>query len=149
MLIRGANKSDFKVYLLLRREEEKAYSEITGTEIRYPEDDILKVEFTKILKSDNNFVLVAEEDSIVIGYIYVTCFRNQYSSGGYIEDLFITEKFLRKGIATKLILAAKEKVNSQGFRKLQLSVNTKNKGALKLYEKLGFKIHHYELKTEW
>jgi ribosomal protein S18 acetylase RimI-like enzyme len=51
----------------------------------------------------------------------------------------VSEKFRRKGIAEALSYASFEKAKELGATKVILYSNTKNAGAIKLYEKIGFK----------
>jgi ribosomal protein S18 acetylase RimI-like enzyme len=52
--------------------------------------------------------------------------------------------FRRKGIAETLSLASFEKAFALGAREVILYSNTKNAGAIRLYEKLGFQHIHVE-----
>ncbi|GGI42441.1 GNAT family N-acetyltransferase [Mammaliicoccus stepanovicii] len=57
----------------------------------------------------------------------------------YIESVAVFSKFRGKGIATKLINYVFEFAHLQGFEQVSLNCELDNKGAMKLYEKLGFK----------
>jgi ribosomal protein S18 acetylase RimI-like enzyme len=52
----------------------------------------------------------------------------------------VDSKFRRKGIAEALSHACFERAKQLGARSIILYSNTKNIGAIKLYEKLGFKL---------
>ncbi len=149
MKIRKAKKSDFKQYLRLKKEEEKDYSKITKQKIKYPKDNILKKEFNEQLSSRRHLILVIETNKELIGYIYGTFFNTSYSKGGYIEDIFVLKNFRKKGLAIKLINEFIKILKNKGYKKIHLSVNVKNKGAIELYKKLGFELYHYDFKKEW
>jgi len=149
MKIIKAKKEDFEDYLRLKRLEEKDYSKIIKKKITYPKDNLIKKEFNEALKSRKHLILFVKEDKKIIGYLHSTFFSNPYSKGGYVEDIFIIKEFRRKGIAKKLINEFIKILKEKGYKKIHLSVNTKNIGAIKLYEKLGFEIYHYDLKKEW
>lgn len=51
----------------------------------------------------------------------------------------VDENYRRKGIAEALCFASLEKAKELGADKVILYSNTKNEGAIKLYEKIGFK----------
>ena len=90
-----------------------------------------------------------KENKEMIGYIQCNYTKNPYSKLGYIDDLFVLKKFRRKGIATKLIVEFTKILKKKGYKKLQMSVNTRNTNAISLYKKLGFEIFHYGLRKEW
>ena len=76
-------------------------------------------------------------------------FENINNRGGYVEDIFITKDFRRRGLATKLLKEFIHVLNKKGYKKIHLSVNVKNSKAIKLYKKLGFELYHYDLRKEW
>lgn len=148
-MIRKATIQDFKEYLKLKREEEKDLTAYLKTTIGYPENKTLKQEYSKILKDKKSFLLVIEDNKRLVGYLHATIFKNIYNKGGYVEDIFITKDFRRGGLASKLIDYFIDILKKEGYKKVQLSVNIKNKRAIKMYKKLGFMIYHYDLKKGW
>ena len=62
----------------------------------------------------------------------------------YIGHIAVKPEFQGKGIGTKLLEFGTELAHKKGFEKLTLYVSSSNKGAIKLYEKLGFKILRIE-----
>ena len=149
MRIRKAKKEDFYEYLNLKREEERDYSKIVGKKIIYPKNRILKKEFLEILRDKKILLLVIEENKKLIGYMHATFFKNIYRKGGYVGDIFVLKEFRRKGIATKLINKFIKILKNRRYKMISLSVNIKNKKAVRLYKKLGFNICNYDLKKEW
>jgi len=147
--IRKARKEDFDEYLKLKREEKKDYSKIVCKKITYPKDKILKKEFNDALVFKKHLILVVEEDKKLIGYLHGTYFSNPYSKGGYVEDIFVLKEFRKRGIAKNLINKFIKILKNKGYKKIQLSVNPKNIGAIKLYKNLGFEIFHFDLRKEW
>lgn len=69
--------------------------------------------------------------------------KNKFKNYGWLNDLFIKSSFRKKGygkFATKeFIKLAKKK----DVEKIGLGTRFENKGAIKLYQKLGFKIIGY------
>ena len=57
----------------------------------------------------------------------------------FIYDLFIFEKYRRKGFATQALSAVEETVSRKKIRSLSLHVFNHNQAAKSLYEKAGFK----------
>ncbi len=58
----------------------------------------------------------------------------------FINDIAIAEKFVGQGIGTQLMEYAEEKAKRAGLRKCALTVDVLNEDAIRLYERLGYKI---------
>jgi len=56
-----------------------------------------------------------------------------------LQDVFVPEKYRRRGIATELSHAAEELVRSRGHRRIALDVDVGNEAARTLYERLGYR----------
>ena len=95
-----------------------------------------------------DFCFVAEVEEKIVGAAWARI-MNDY---GHIDDrtpslaLSVLKNFRRQGIATALINKLLEKIFSEKFTQVSLSVQKSNEIALKFYEKLGFKIF-YENKS--
>lgn len=61
------------------------------------------------------------------------------SSTYEFTKMAVDENFRRRGIAEAISYASFEKAKQLGAKKIILYSNTKNAGAIKLYEKLGFR----------
>ena len=146
-MIRKANIKDFESYLKLKRLEEKDYSSITRKKIRYPEDKVLRKEFLNALRKQ--LILIVEFDNRIVAYMHGTFFRNPYYKWGYVEDIYVVKELRRKGIAKELIRYFVKILDKKGYKRIDLSVNPANVGAIKLYKKSGFKVFHWDLKKEW
>ena len=95
-----------------------------------------------------DFCFVAEVEEKIVGAAWARI-MNDY---GHIDDrtpslaLSVLKNFRRQGIATALMNKLLEKIFSEKFTQVSLSVQKSNEIALKFYEKLGFKIF-YENKS--
>lgn len=101
----------------------------------YPEK---KKKIIPIKKFDaKNFLLVAEEGKEIIGFIWGNFISYGIDKFGYIEELFVKEKFRGKGIGTALVKTIIKK-----FKKLKAAALfvTTDRETAKFYKKLGFKI---------
>ena len=58
----------------------------------------------------------------------------------YINDIAVSEKFAGRGIATQIMKHAEEKAKRAGLKKCALTVDVLNENAIRLYERLGYKI---------
>lgn len=58
----------------------------------------------------------------------------------YIDTVCIDTKFRGRGIGTQLLNYAEEVAKQTGIKKLSLNVETQKEPAIRLYERLGYKI---------
>lgn len=56
-----------------------------------------------------------------------------------IDSLEVVEEFRGKGIGTEVIKVMEEKTREKGFKQIGMAVEIENEGAIRLYEKLGYK----------
>lgn len=87
--------------------------------------------------------LVAEVAGQAAGYLLAVRKHSQNLtlsdfSTLYIDDLFVEESFRHRGIATALMQKAEEFARTAGCYNLTLNVWQFNKGAMALYDRLGF-----------
>ncbi|MDH6363527.1 ribosomal protein S18 acetylase RimI-like enzyme [Enterococcus sp. PF1-24] len=87
-------------------------------------------------------ILVARNANKVIGFIQIDEKTDwlTLTKIGHIDRLAIAEDFTEQGIATKLLAAAEEVAKNKNYHQLTLMAFNDNVKALKLYEKIGFKI---------
>jgi len=101
-----------------------------------------------MLKSKEHLILLAENNEKLIGYLTGSIIKNIWQHSGYIDDIFVNKKFKRKGIGSYLIKEFIKFLKHKKIKKCKLGVNIKNKKAIKLYKKLGFKKESYEMGLE-
>lgn len=87
-------------------------------------------------QSDNITTLVLKKDNWIIGYLSMKVLEER----GHLFHLFIDENFRQLGLALKMIQEMESFGQRQGVNIFTLNVVPKNEGAIKLYEKLGYKI---------
>ncbi len=140
--------ADFEGYLKLKMSEKRDLSRYLGININYAPKRILKREFKDALNSIKKFLLIAEEDKEIIGYLEGVQIIDNYQKTGYIYDIFILKEYRKKRFAIDLIGKFTNLLKKRKIHKIKLGVNPKNKRALNLYRKLGFKIAHYEMEKK-
>lgn len=146
MKIRKVKKEDLSQYLKLKEKGLKEYSEISHR--KFPVDiKEIKKEFYFIEKypKKNRFLFISEENGIIQGFLVGTLLTYSFQKTGYVDDLFVEKDFRNKSVARSLIKEFIKVTKKKGARKFRLGVDIKNKKAIKLYEKMGFKITHYEM----
>ncbi|KTD24834.1 GNAT family acetyltransferase [Legionella maceachernii] len=89
-------------------------------------------------------VLVLEVEGNVIGFASVCRFRdsNADDSSGEISAIYLDPNYWRKGLGTKLCVAAISALEALGYKKIFLWVLEGNTQARKFYESLNFKATH-------
>lgn len=138
MIMRNAVKKDFDEYLSLKKQVVKKMN-INNSEIKKEFDFILRY------PNKNRIILVSEQANKINGYLVGTFLMHAFQKIGYIDDLFVKKEFRRKRVATSLIKEFMKIAEKRNLKRIRLGVAVKNKNAIKLYQKLGFKITHYEM----
>jgi len=84
----------------------------------------------------NSFMLLAEVDGVIAGYILVLIKRRDAK----LYSIGVKDSFRGHGISKALLLEASKHLQSLGFKKFILEVRVDNTIAISLYEKNGFKV---------
>ncbi len=94
---------------------------------------------------ENKQILIAKENNEVLGYATfeikerenpIMRKRKQLS----IDAMCVDEKHRKKGIGSALLTAVKNFAKKESCTDLYLTVNEENLGAIKTYEKFGFRV---------
>jgi ribosomal-protein-alanine N-acetyltransferase len=103
--------------------------------------------YYEILKDFPSTFVLAEAGGKVVGYImcrieYGLSMTRKFglAKKGHIISIAVLEEHRNQGIGSTLIKNALEEVRKASGRECYLEVRTTNKGAIELYQKLGFKI---------
>lgn len=103
--------------------------------------------YYEILKDFPSTFLLAINGATVVGYVmcrieYGLSMTKKFGFGkkGHIISVAVLEEHRNRGIGTSLIKHALEQIRKGSGKECYLEVRTTNKGAIELYEKLGFKI---------
>ena len=125
--IRKAKADDFEQYLKLRKEDILEYSKIIKEKISLVQDSQIKKEFEGMIKSKDHTILVAEKEGLLVGYLTGSIIKNIWQHSGYIDDVFVSDKFKGKRVGSHLIEAFIEFLRGKEIKKCKLGVNIKNK----------------------
>lgn len=74
-------------------------------------------------------------DGRLVGYVIVS----RYVDAWHVMNLVVAESDRRRGIATRLLEEVFAQTRDQGRRGFTLEVRVSNDGAVRLYERLGFR----------
>ena len=107
-----------------------------------PVDEWVLTNPEKAILEPGGAILMAEYDGIVAGTVGL---RKVDEYSYEFTKMAVDKNFRRKGIAEAISFASFKKAKALGAKRVILYSNTKNAGAIKLYEKIGFK--HVEVET--
>ncbi|SEQ28984.1 Protein N-acetyltransferase, RimJ/RimL family [Virgibacillus subterraneus] len=141
MIVREVETSDAEnlANLIKQVDESSQYMLWEAGERNIKSENQLKV-INGIKNAENSTILVAEKDNELVGYLIViggNAQRNKHSA--YIV-IGILKGYRGKGIGKQLINKLEQWAVNQNVSRLELTVVTKNEGALSLYKNLGFEI---------
>ncbi len=104
-------------------------------------------------RGTDRFVLVAERDGSVIGYVFAGMEGADYmvlrGPAGAVYDLVVDPAHRRQGIGRLLLEAALENLAERGAPRAVLSTAEKNSTAQRLFEQLGFRPTMIEMTREF
>ena len=142
--IRKAVRDDFEVL-------EELYTELEKDAVMYQSEHFVlspkgarSRQLEEILASENQVMLVAEDDGKVIGFAHVmlqkakvvSCLKPQTNI--YLQDLVVTSSLRSKGTGTMLLNASKEYGREKGAEFFRTQVFPMNKDGMRFYERNGF-----------
>ena len=109
--------------------------------------------YSNLLESETALILLALQGDEVVGYISgfiqerppIHAIRKM----GFVDGLFVKPAARRYGIGTQLWNRVLEWLNGHEITKIQLTVASKNPGAIEFWKKHGFSeiIHRFEFNS--
>ena len=92
-------------------------------------------------------VFLAVDNEVIIGYLIVKYYLTM-SNYGFVcslEDLYVNRDKRRNNAGSRLIEEAIVTANKKGIKNFNVEVGENNSGAIRLYEKYGFKIREQRI----
>ena len=83
--------------------------------------------------------LIAEAEEAIVGFVIAHLERSAKSWRGYVVTLDVAMEFRHRGIAESLMLEAEDRLKMLRARWMDLHVFTGNEGAIRFYERFGYK----------
>jgi len=106
--------------------------------------------FGTALKNDDYLCLVAEMNKEVVGFVDMWAFPD-VSHGAYlaqVQNLVVAEIMRGKGVGTRLIEEIIGVFRKRRYHELHVWTEKKNKSAIRLYKRLGFRKEQLLLEME-
>ncbi|WP_036188735.1 GNAT family N-acetyltransferase/peptidase C39 family protein [Marinimicrobium agarilyticum] len=103
----------------------------------FANDRLSRRSFRRWLDSDHCVFMVARDGDSLAGYILVLFNRGTRLARMY--SLAVNPDYRGRGLARRLILAGEEGARDSGRFYMRLEVSSENRGAITLYENLGYK----------
>ncbi len=153
MNIRPAVEGDIEDIINLAFEFEDYLDELESTpeSERVPWETIRKV-FLEGFSDPKHVVLVVEEEDMIIGFSDIWVYP-EFIHGGqtaYLNNFFITDKFRRKGVGSKLLKETIKKAKGRDAVAMHISVLPENIIAQNFYRKnnITWEIKMFDLKLK-
>lgn len=100
--------------------------------------------------AEDGAVFIAEDEGTVAGFITVLCrvmpdAPDETEPYTYISDLVVLPDFRNGGIGRALLDHAEMHARESGAKTLRISALARNDGAIRLYQRIGFRGYRLEL----
>lgn len=112
---------------------------------------VVKTLYENFYDNDDICLLVAKNNSKIVGYIYGYIQNNgdaTIEKVAMIDALYVEEHVRKNGIAQKLINEFKKWSNEMKIKYIELKVCKDNINAINLYEKMGFVTNKFFMSVE-
>lgn len=92
--------------------------------------------FEKLLEDENTDLIVAENETTLIGYVLVFHHPTFYANGtvSWVEELFVEEAFRKQGIGKQLMIHAEETATKRQSKLIALATRR----ADQFYQSIGY-----------
>ncbi|MCP4976524.1 MAG: GNAT family N-acetyltransferase [Maribacter sp.] len=147
--IRAATLDDINLLLEFEQgviEAERPFDVTLGA------DPITYYNLEELVVSDDASLVVAEFEGEIIGsgYALVKPARHylNHKFYSYLGFMYTIPKYRGRGVNTKIIEELRQWSDFKGLKEIRLTVYDENLGAIKAYEKAGFKKHIIEMRLE-
>ena len=93
----------------------------------------------RFAEAQNAWVVIAEARGALAGFCIVHLEAAETVHVGYVVTIDVAEGFRRKGLGERMLAAGEAWVRASGGLGMMLHVYVKNMGAVRFYERLGYK----------
>jgi ribosomal protein S18 acetylase RimI-like enzyme len=107
--------------------------------------------FEAIVEDSNNELIVAEQDTVVVGVLQITFIpylTHQGSWRALIEGVRVAAEVRSSGVDRRLVSWSIDRARERGCRIVQLTSDKARPDAIRFYQSLGFTASHEGLKLQ-
>lgn len=103
----------------------------------------LTQEFYEYIREENGIILLAMADGRAVGFAQCGV-RHDYVEGtdsspvGYLEGIFVTEEFRKRGLARDMLEVCQQWAREQGCAEFASDCELDNEASLRFHIKMGF-----------
>ena len=135
IIIREAKESDLLTIGKLTLELIEAMGDTEGIDIK-----LIAENCRNLLSEANSYILVAEIEGVVVGFINFTTRKTILHRGlsGLIDELIVAKSYRGKGIGKQLLSSVIEKSRQLGCCEVEVSTEKTNIKAREFYRQCGF-----------
>ena len=135
IIIREAKESDLLTIRQLTLELIETMGDTEGIDIKLVAENC-----RNLLSEANSYILVAEIEGIVVGFVNFTTRKTILHSGlsGLIDEFVVAKSYHGKGIGRQLLSIAIEKSRQLGCCEVEVSTEKTNVKAREFYIQCGF-----------
>lgn len=125
-----------------RYEDWSSLQKLNREDLGYDIDDqTAQEQLKRVLASDENHLLVAEDERELLGYIHLQCYLALYMGPlANVLGLAVAGKARGKKIGTSLLQEAEKWSETQGFVGVRINSGAERKRAHHFYEKNGYTL---------
>lgn len=136
-LVRSLSSGEWELYKKLRllalKEEPQAFGRSFAEESAFtPAKWVERVQ--------NPFNLVAVADGKLVGMCSAFLSGSSKETVACVTGVFVLKQFRGLGVGSALLATELKKLQQQNVKRIELTVNSEQTGAVKLYKKFGFEI---------
>ncbi|MEK6855667.1 MAG: GNAT family N-acetyltransferase [Nanoarchaeota archaeon] len=145
--IEKAKKVDLEEYTDLKVEYLKENYILIRKKIMLSEFDLrdkIKKEFLNQI-SNKDYFMFLKINNYIVAFIIASKIKNVFKKFGYINDIFVKKEFRGRGFGQRLFKRFISDMEKESIKEFRLGVDIRNKYAIEMYKKLGFKITNYEM----
>ncbi|MCL6561426.1 MAG: GNAT family N-acetyltransferase [Firmicutes bacterium] len=92
-----------------------------------------------------NGLFVLEDQGEVVGFIWVAVRMDLQGPYGSIDQVYLKPEYRRRRLGSLLMEAAHRYLKEQGLDLARLYVTAENRDAVRLYERLGYRVTRLEM----
>ncbi len=116
------------------------------THFHPPNMEAIQRQYAGKAPSDDEFLVVAEKDEEVVGFVQARLVRPREQetmirprTGAFVEELAVASDHRKCGIGRMLVAAVEEWIRERSGELVMLDTGTKNEGARRFYERIGYR----------